>query len=53
MTAPFSFGQITFLKALTEALFHGAPMAISIDQVVANSCDLFATVGGTKRDEII
>jgi hypothetical protein len=52
MTAPFNFGQIAFLKALTEALFHGADMVISADQVVANICDLFAKVGGTKRDEI-
>lgn len=52
MTAPFNFGQLAFLKAFTEALFHGADMAISADQVVANICDLFAKVGGTKRDEI-
>ena len=50
--APFNFGQLKFLKALTEALFHGADMAISADQVVANVCDLFAKVGGTKLDEI-
>lgn len=52
MTAPFNFGQLAFLKALTEALFHGADMVISADQVVDNVCDLFAKVGGTKRDEI-
>ncbi|HMO77389.1 MAG TPA: GMC family oxidoreductase N-terminal domain-containing protein [Sphingopyxis sp.] len=52
MTAPFNFGQLRFLKALTEALFHGAPMAISADQVVANVCSLFAKVGGTKLKEI-
>ncbi|WP_137871427.1 GMC family oxidoreductase N-terminal domain-containing protein [Sphingopyxis sp. 2PD] len=52
MTAPFNFGQLKFLKALTEALFHGAEMAITADQVVANICDLFAKVGGTKLDEI-
>ena len=52
MTAPFNFGQIAFLKAFTEALFHGADMVISADQVVANISDLFAKVGGTKRDEI-
>ena len=39
-------------KALTEALFHGAPMVISADQVVANITELFAKVGGTKLDEI-
>src|SRR3546814_9537107 len=50
--APFNFGQLKFLKALTEALFHGAEMAISADQVVANVTDLFAKVGGTKLDEI-
>ena len=37
MSAPFNFGQLKFLKALTEALFHGAPMVISADQVVANA----------------
>ena len=52
MTAPFNFGQLKFLKALTEALFHEAEMAISADQVVANVCDLFGKVGGTKLDEI-
>lgn len=52
MTAPFNFGQLKFLKALTEALFHGADMAITPDQVVANVCDLFDKVGGTKLDEI-
>ncbi len=52
MTAPFNFGQLKFLKAFTEALFHGAEMVISADQVVANVCDLFAKVGGTKLDEI-
>ncbi len=52
MTAPFNFGQLKFLKALTEALFHGAEMAITPDQVVANVADLFAKVGGTKLDEI-
>ncbi|MBL9068172.1 MAG: GMC family oxidoreductase [Sphingopyxis sp.] len=52
MTAPFNFGQLKFLKALTEALFHGAEMVITADQVVANICDLFAKVGGTKLDEI-
>lgn len=52
MAAPFSFGQLKFLKALTEALFHGAEMAISADQVVANVAELFGKVGGTKLDEI-
>ncbi len=52
MTAPFNFGQLKFLKALTEALFHGAEMVITADQVVDNICDLFAKVGGTKLDEI-
>ena len=52
MTAPFNFGQLKFLKALTEALFHGADMAITADQVVDNICHLFAKVGGTKLDEI-
>lgn len=52
MSAPFNFGQLKFLKALTEALFHGAPMVISADQVVANITELFAKVGGTKLDEI-
>ncbi|MCW5647304.1 MAG: GMC family oxidoreductase [Sphingopyxis sp.] len=52
MTAPFNFGQLKFLKALTEALFHGAEMVITADQVVANVCDLFAKVGGTKLKEI-
>ncbi|WP_293702921.1 MULTISPECIES: GMC family oxidoreductase N-terminal domain-containing protein [unclassified Sphingopyxis] len=52
MTAPFNFGQLKFLKALTEALFHGATMAITADQVVDNICQLFAKVGGTKLDEI-
>ncbi len=52
MTEPFSAGQRKFLKALTEALFHGADMAITADQVVANICELFAKVGGTKLDEI-
>jgi len=52
MTEPFSAGQRKFLKALTEALFHGADMAITADQVVANISELFAKVGGTKLDEI-
>ncbi len=52
MAAPFNFGQLKFLKALTEALFHEAEMAITADQVVANVCELFAKVGGTKLDEI-
>jgi choline dehydrogenase-like flavoprotein len=52
MAAPFNFGQLKFLKALTEALFHGAEMKITPDQVVANVSDLFAKVGGTKLDEI-
>lgn len=52
MTAPFSSGQRKFLKALTEALFHGAEMVITPDQVVANISELFAKVGGTKLDEI-
>ncbi len=52
MTAPFNFGQLRFLKALTEALFHGADMVITPDQVVANVCALFEKVGGTKLDEI-
>lgn len=52
MTAPFNFGQLKFLKALTEALFHEAEMVISADQVVANVCDLFEKVGGTKLEEI-
>src|SRR3546814_9143636 len=34
------------------ALFHGAEMMISADQVVANVCDLFEKIGGTKLDEI-
>lgn len=52
MAAPFNFGQLRFLKALTEALFHEAEMVITADQVVANVCDLFAKVGGTKLKEI-
>ncbi|NJS14405.1 MAG: hypothetical protein HC788_07035, partial [Sphingopyxis sp.] len=52
MGAAFNPGQVVFLKSLTEALFHGADMAISVDQVVQNFCDLFEKVGGTKRDEI-
>jgi choline dehydrogenase-like flavoprotein len=52
MSVPFNPGQVAFLRALTEALFHGADMAIPADQVVDNFCDLFAKVGGTKRDEI-
>ncbi len=52
MTAPFSSGQRKFLKALTEALFFEADMAITADQVVANISELFEKVGGTKLDEI-
>lgn len=52
MTAPFNFGQLKFLKALTEALFHGAEMAITPDQVVANVAELFGKIGGTKLKEI-
>lgn len=52
MTAPFGSGQLKFLKALTEALFDGAAMAISADQVVANIAELFGKVGGTKLDEM-
>ncbi|KTE69677.1 glucose-methanol-choline oxidoreductase [Sphingopyxis sp. H081] len=40
------------MKALTEALFHGAEMKITPDQVVANISSLFGKVGGTKLDEI-
>mgnify|MGYP001548370449 FL=1 len=47
MAAPFNFGQLKFLKALTEALFHGAEMKITPDQVVANISSLFGKVGGT------
>ena len=52
MTAPFNFGQLKFLKALTEALFHGAEMVITPDQVVANVAELFGKIGGTKLKEI-
>ncbi len=52
MAAPFNYGQLKFLRALTEALFHDVDMVISADQVVTNVCDLFAKVGGTKLDEI-
>jgi len=52
MAAPFGHGQLKFLKALTEALFHGAEMAISTDQVVANVAELFGKVGGTKLEEM-
>ncbi len=52
MGVPFNFGQLRFLKALTEALFHGADMAITADRVVDNVSALFAKVGGTKLDEI-
>jgi choline dehydrogenase-like flavoprotein len=52
MTAPFNFGQLKFLKALTEALFHGVPMVITADDVVANVATLFGKVGGTKLDEL-
>ncbi|SEH20355.1 Choline dehydrogenase [Sphingopyxis sp. YR583] len=52
MTAPFNFGQLKFLKALTEALFDGAEMAITPDQVVANVTELFGKIGGTKLKEI-
>ncbi|WP_260582531.1 GMC family oxidoreductase N-terminal domain-containing protein [Sphingopyxis sp. PET50] len=52
MTAPFDDGQLEFLKALTEALFHGVDMVISADEVVGNVADLFGRVGGTKLDEL-
>lgn len=52
MTAPFNFGQLKFLEALTEALFHGAPMAIPASDVVRNVETLFGKVGGTKLREI-
>lgn len=52
MTAPFNFGQLKFLKTLTEALFHGADMVITADDVVANVATLFGKVGGTKLDEL-
>lgn len=52
MVVPFNFGQLAFLKAYAEALFHGADMVISADQLVANFTDLFAKIGGTKLDEI-
>ena len=52
MTAPFNFGQLKFLKALTEALFDGVDMVITADQVVANVAELFGKVGGTKLDEV-
>lgn len=52
MTAPFNFGQLRFLKALTEALFHGVDMVITAEQVVANVAELFGKVGGTKLREL-
>jgi choline dehydrogenase-like flavoprotein len=52
MTAPFNFGQQTFLRALTEALFHGADMVISADQVVQNFSALFAKLEPKKISEM-
>jgi choline dehydrogenase-like flavoprotein len=52
MTAPFNFGQQTFLRALTEALFHDADMVISADQVVQNFCALFAKLEPKKISEM-
>lgn len=52
MTAPFNFGQLKFLKTLTEALFHGVDMVVTADDVVANVATLFGKVGGTKLDEL-
>ncbi|WP_033073613.1 FAD-dependent oxidoreductase [Sphingopyxis sp. MWB1] len=52
MAAPFNYGQLKFLKAFTEALFHGVDMAITPDQVVENIESLFAKIGGTKLDEM-
>lgn len=52
MTKPFNIVQAAILKALTEALFDGEPMAIPPAQVVANLQRQFAAVSGGKPGEI-
>jgi choline dehydrogenase-like flavoprotein len=52
MRKPFNPLQAAILKALTEALFHGAPMVIPSRQVVANLQHQFAMIHGNKPREI-
>jgi choline dehydrogenase-like flavoprotein len=49
---PFNRVQAAILKAFTEALFHGAPMAISADQVVDNIQAQFGMMHGRKPREV-
>jgi choline dehydrogenase-like flavoprotein len=52
MQKPFNSLQARMLKALTQALFHNTPMAISPDQVVENLQEHFSNIDGDKPKEI-
>ncbi len=52
MRKPFNPLQAAILKAFAEGLFHGADMAISSDQVVANIQRQFGLIEGKKPGEI-
>lgn len=52
MQKPFNSLQARMLKALTQALFHDTPMAISPDQVVENLQEHFSNIDGDKPKEI-
>jgi choline dehydrogenase-like flavoprotein len=52
MSGPFNAVQASILKALTEALFQGAPMVIPPKQVVANIQHQFGMIAGGKPKEI-
>ncbi|MEW4467297.1 GMC family oxidoreductase N-terminal domain-containing protein [Parasphingorhabdus sp. JC815] len=52
MKKPFNRLQASMLKALTQALFHNTPMAISPAQVVENLQEHFSNIDGDKPKEI-
>ncbi|WOK35767.1 GMC family oxidoreductase [Sphingomonas sp. C3-2] len=49
---PFNRLHALILRRMTEALFHGQPMAITPAQVVENMQDLFGQIEGKKPREI-
>lgn len=50
---PFDQPQLDFLRAFAEALFADfEELAIPIDQIVTDTADLVALIGGTKAQEI-
>ncbi|MEP3227217.1 MAG: GMC family oxidoreductase [Parasphingorhabdus sp.] len=52
MQKPFNPLQARMLKALTQAMFHDTPMAISPNQVVENLQEHFSNIDGNKPKEI-